>query len=57
MVIAQFAVVFGTNSMSNAETAVQGVAEYNLLHYMYECYQFQIPQQTMLLPDVLIGNL
>ena len=45
-VIAWFAVVFGINSMSNAEILVRGVAEYNLLHY--ECYQSQISQQTML---------
>ena len=35
-VIAWFAVVFGINSMSNAEIIVRGAAEYNLLHY--ECY-------------------
>ena len=35
-VIAQFAVVFGNNSTSNAEIIVRGKAEYNLLRY--ECY-------------------
>ena len=37
-VIAWFAVVFGINSTSNAEIIVQGVAEYDLLHY--ECYYY-----------------
>ena len=37
-VIAWFAMVFGINSTSNAEIIVRGAAEYNLLHYDYECY-------------------